>query len=472
MLSRKETTVSKGLMVFCDLWIVAGSFFLGYILRNRIDGIYSLSSYIGVLPALLAIWGVLLYYYFEKYSLFRMEQFPLIVLNLARIAALGFVAFGSFTYVFKITYISRTLMVLIFAIASAFIALEKMLLILYFVYARKKGFVEYTNMLIVGTGRRAQHFVESVHRHTEWDVNIVGLVDEDPAKTGALIDGHRVLGSFKDVPEIIHNNVVDEVVFIVPRSWVGRIGEVMLFCENEGIKVTVAVDYFFELRFSNAVPTEVNGLPLLTFKSTPDKVVGLLIKRLFDIVASGAALVFLSPVFGLVALLIRLTSPGPVLFRQKRCGLHGRIFTLYKFRTMVADADARLKELLKHNEMSGPVFKMSRDPRITRIGGWMRKFSVDELPQLWNVLMGDMSIIGPRPPLPAEVTNYDGWHRRRLSMRPGITCLWQVNGRNKITDFNQWVRLDLEYIDNWSLWLECKILAKTVPVVLFGIGAK
>jgi len=159
-----------------------------------------------------------------------------------------------------------------------------------------------------------------------------------------------------------------------------------------------------------------------------------------------------------------------VLFRQRRCGLNGRIFTLFKFRTMVADAEERIGEVAHLNEMKGPVFKVRRDPRVTGVGRWLRRFSLDELPQLWNVLRGDMSLVGPRPPIPEEVARYERWQRRRLSMKPGLTCLWQVRGRNQI-DFEEWMRLDLEYIDNWSPWLDLKILARTVPVVLSGRGA-
>jgi lipopolysaccharide/colanic/teichoic acid biosynthesis glycosyltransferase len=178
------------------------------------------------------------------------------------------------------------------------------------------------------------------------------------------------------------------------------------------------------------------------------------------------------PVFVIIAILIKISSGGPIFFKQLRCGLYGRKFVFYKFRTMIADAESKLKDLAKYNEMNGPVFKMTNDPRITRVGKWLRKFSIDELPQLWNVFKGDMSLVGPRPPLPSEVEQYDIWQRRRLSMRPGITCLWQARGRNKITDFTEWMRLDLEYIDTWSLLLDFKILIKTIPVVLFGTGAK
>jgi len=189
-----------------------------------------------------------------------------------------------------------------------------------------------------------------------------------------------------------------------------------------------------------------------------------------DIVMSGLGIVVLSPFFLIVATLIKLTSSGPVLFKQKRLGLNGRKFVLYKFRTMYKGADKKLSQLEAQNEMGGPIFKIKKDPRVTPVGRILRKFSIDEFPQLFNVFVGHMSLIGPRPPIPKEVEQYESWHRRRLSMRPGITCLWQVSGRNKI-DFNEWMKMDLEYLDNWSLWFDLKILIKTIPVVLFGIGA-
>ncbi len=299
----------------------------------------------------------------------------------------------------------------------------------------------------------------------------MGLVGEDSSKVGQSLGGHEIIGSLDDMPQIIHNNVIDEVVFVVPRSWLDKIEDVMTFCETEGLKINVAVDYF-ELKLAKARQSDLRGFPLLTFESTPNKPWQLMLKHIFDLIFSFFALILLSPVFITVAIIIKSTSPGDVFFRQKMCGLHARIFTLYKFRTMIQGAEEKLNGLMMHNEMAGPAFKMKNDPRITAIGRFLRKTSIDELPQLWNVFKGDMSLIGPRPPLATEVKQYDNWHRRRLSMKPGITCLWQVSGRNKITNFNEWAKLDLEYIDKWSLWLDIKIFIKTIPVVLLGIGAK
>ena len=323
----------------------------------------------------------------------------------------------------------------------------------------------------MGTGKRAERFIDLVRAHSEWGLKIHGLVDEDSTRRGSLINGVKVVGSFDDFSEIIHNNVIDQVVFIVPRSWLGKIENLVYLCEEVGIKISLALD-FFNFKISRVKQTDLFGFPLITFESTPDKMWHLFLKRLFDIIFSAVGLLVLSPVFVLIGLVIKLNSPGPVFFQQKRVGVNKRIFTLYKFRTMVEGAEAKLGDLLAHNEMNGPVFKMAKDPRMTSVGKYLRKLSFDELPQFWNVLLGNMSLIGPRPPLPSEVKKYQPWQRRRLSMRPGITCLWQAYGRSKIVDFDEWMRLDLEYIDNWSLRLDTKIFFKTIPVVLSGVGAK
>jgi exopolysaccharide biosynthesis polyprenyl glycosylphosphotransferase len=216
---------------------------------------------------------------------------------------------------------------------------------------------------------------------------------------------------------------------------------------------------------------EFEGTPMLTLESTPSDPIPLALKRALDVAGALVGLVLLSPVFLAAALAVRLSSPGPVLYRQDRVGLNGRVFKILKFRSMYADADRRLAELRAHNEMDGPVFKMANDPRMTPVGRWLRRYSLDELPQLWNVLVGEMSLVGPRPPIPDEVQAYERWQRRRLSMKSGITCLWQVEGRNDI-DFETWMKLDMEYIDNWSLALDMKILLKTIPVVLLARGAR
>jgi exopolysaccharide biosynthesis polyprenyl glycosylphosphotransferase len=213
----------------------------------------------------------------------------------------------------------------------------------------------------------------------------------------------------------------------------------------------------------------IDGVGVYSLANGPDRAVSLLVKRLLDIAGSAFLLVVLSPLLALVAVLVKSDSPGPALFRQERVGLHGRTFQVLKFRSMCSDAEEQLEQLSRHNQIKGHAFKLDQDPRTTRVGRFLRRCSLDELPQLWNVLRGEMSLVGPRPPLPSEVANYDVWHRRRLSMKPGMTGLWQVDGRNE-REFDRWVETDLEYIDTWSLWLDFKIIARTVPAVLAGTG--
>ena len=469
---KEHHVLYKRVMIFSDLCIVLATFFLGFLLKNNVTHFYDeLDIYIVVVPTMLITWGILLYY-FGMYDSFRIKQISDVLFIVIETTFVGIGFFGSFLFITKIHSISRLQIGYSFLLAAVFISIEKIFLIKYFQYQRKKG-INTRNFLIVGTGKRAQDFINLIDKHAEWGIKAIGLIDDDTSRVSAgTMYGHKILGTLDDIPNIIHNHVVDEVLFVVPRSWLNKIEKIISYvCEVEGIKVSVAID-LFEHHLSKAKYSYLDTLPLLTFDSTPDELIQLLIKRLFDFSSSILAIILLSPVFLITAIIIKVSSKGPIFFRQQRCSLSGRQFTLYKFRTMVVDAESKLEELLAYNEMQGPVFKMENDPRLTKAGKFLRKFSIDELPQFWNVFRGDMSLVGPRPPLPAEVDKYEPWQRRRLSMRPGITCLWQARGRNKINDFNEWMELDLEYIDNWSLWFDFKILLKTVPVVLFGIGAK
>jgi len=245
--------------------------------------------------------------------------------------------------------------------------------------------------------------------------------------------------------------------------------DLFLSLQEQGIRTRFALNVFPHTR-AKVDLEELDGVPLLTFSTSPNRPVQLFVKRAFDVGLAMLLLLIGLPLVGLVALAIKVSMGGAVLFRQTRCGLNGRSFTLYKFRTMVEDAEERQRELLHLNEMDGPVFKLRFDPRVTAVGRFLRKFSLDEIPQLWNVLRGDMSLVGPRPPIPEEVAQYQRWQRRRLAMKPGLTCLWQISGRNDL-DFDRWMQLDLEYIDNWSPVLDFKILLRTIPVVLSGRGA-
>jgi exopolysaccharide biosynthesis polyprenyl glycosylphosphotransferase len=272
--------------------------------------------------------------------------------------------------------------------------------------------------------------------------------------------------------EIVHEHTVDIVVFSLNESIIPQVREALLACETEGIEAWISAD-FMQTVSTNVQFDQFAGQPLLVYRTTPALSWELFAKRIMDILGAFILLVVTLPIILLVAVLIRITSPGPIIFSQNRSGLHGRPFRMYKFRSMVTNAEQARAELEARNEMSGPVFKVQNDPRVTPLGSWLRRTSLDELPQLWNVIRGEMSMVGPRPLPLYETANFgDVSQRRRMSVRPGLTCLWQVRGRNKISDFKDWVQLDLEYIDRWSLWLDLEILLRTVPVVLFGWGAK
>jgi exopolysaccharide biosynthesis polyprenyl glycosylphosphotransferase len=270
----------------------------------------------------------------------------------------------------------------------------------------------------------------------------------------------------------LHEHSVNGVILSAKHTLFGQVEKVIQACELEGVEVWLLAD-FFKTEISQTSLDEFHGRPMLIFRSTPEESWQSVGKKAVDILGAVALLAIFSVPMVVMAVLIRMTSPGPVLFRQQRAGLNGQPFTMLKFRSMVTDAEQRKHELEILNEMRGPVFKVTNDPRITRVGRVLRRKSLDELPQLVNVLRGEMSLVGPRPLPVDEVQRFDDLaHRRRLSVKPGITCLWQVSGRNNVQDFRDWVRLDLEYIDNWSLWLDFKILLRTIPVVLLGTGAR
>ena len=272
--------------------------------------------------------------------------------------------------------------------------------------------------------------------------------------------------------DMLHEHSANGVILNAKHTYFGQVEKAIQACELEGVEAWLLAD-FFNTQLSQTLLDELHGRPMLIFRSTPEHSWQAIVKEAFDVATSFLLLLLLLPVFLIVTMLIKLSSPGPVLFRQQRSGLNGRPFTMLKFRSMVSDADQRKHELEALNEMGGPVFKVTDDPRVTPIGRFLRRHSVDELPQLLNVFRGDMSLVGPRPLPVDEVQRFDDLaHRRRLSVKPGMTCLWQVSGRNNVKDFKDWVRLDLEYIDNWSLWLDFKILLRTIPVVFTGTGAK
>ncbi len=329
-------------------------------------------------------------------------------------------------------------------------------------------------VMVAGTGERARKLGEALERSVRHGIRLTGFLAPDPEGAAEEAAGQiQLRASYKvypmgELPRLLREGVIDEIIFSVGSETLARLEDVFLLCDEEGVRTRVAVDFFPHVN-SEVYLERLGFTPLLTFSAAPHDEIRLLVKRATDVALAAAGLVVLLPFMIAVALLVRLTSRGPAIFRQVRCGLNGRRFLFYKFRSMCADAES-MKADVAHLSTRKTALKIPEDPRLTPVGRYLRKFSIDEWPQLWNVLKGDMSLVGPRPAVPDEVEQYQTWQRRRLRMRPGLTCLWAVSGRDDL-DFESWMRMDMQYIDNWSLALDWKIILRTIPRVLTGQGA-
>lgn len=469
-----------------DLLLVTAAFFLAYWLRSSVlpsfapvdvlGPLYPLSEYLPFLPLALLLWSVLLLRT-GRYRSHRTVPILHEAWAIVRVCGTAAVLFALVLFALRIDEwllgndrISR-LWIAVFAVVACLLLLaEKLALRVTSRYVRLRGY-NYRTVVIVGTNRDARQMARSISQHPYWGFRLLGFIanaSEDQTPSEALLKA-PILGRIGDLQRIVADEVVDEVVFAVGRRELARLEDLFLALQEQGIRTRIALNFFPHTN-AKVELEELDGLPLLSFSTAPTSQLQLMVKRALDVAIAIVMLFLAAPVLSLVALAIKLSSRGSVLFRQTRCGLNGREFTLYKFRTMVEGAEEQQRELLHLNEMNGPVFKVRKDPRVTALGRLLRRFSLDEFPQLWNVLRGDMSLVGPRPPIPEEVAQYERWQRRRLAMKPGLTCLWQISGRNNL-DFDRWMELDLEYIDSWTPSLDLKILWRTIPAVISGRGA-
>jgi exopolysaccharide biosynthesis polyprenyl glycosylphosphotransferase len=458
-----------------DVCLTAGSFLVAHQLRSHLlprivpsvfpAGIYPLRDYLPLLATVLVLWLVLLaglgVASDDAFSLRRQ------VTRVLRVVALGVVLLAAGDFILRLQFISRPFLVLFGAINALLLGTARVVE-RRTAWGRKLLETPERVVVVVGCDSDAMRLAQVVIAHHDWGLTLRGLVDADGCGR-TEVDGLPVVCAVAELPDYLTREVIDEVVLSVAARQLGELEEVLLRCQELGVRVRLALRPFPHLQPRVEVEP-LNGVPLLTFATTPTSPLALFTKRAIDVGGAGAALLITAVLWPFLALAVRLSSSGPVLYRQERCGLRGRRFQLLKFRTMVEGADRLQPQLAHLNVMDGPVFKAPDDPRVTGAGRWLRRFSLDELPQLINVLKGDMSLVGPRPPLPDEVSRYEPWQRRRLAMKPGLTCLWQVSGRSEV-DFPTWMAMDLAYIDHWSLWLDFKIMVLTVPAVLGGRGA-
>ncbi|HEY5706843.1 MAG TPA: sugar transferase [Terrimicrobiaceae bacterium] len=463
MIARKQE-ISLQLNQLIDALLLGGVFWLcHFLLSSRLAPLDSLENVPGFAHFLWMLAVIIPFgpFLLELQGFYNYQLEKSLLKSLSQIARAGFwllVILGSAFIFLRLEVHSRSVLVLFCLAASAALLLKERIYIAHRTMRLRRG-ESGERIILAGEIDKAHKILQGFSPSQRLEIQVVDIVDLEQLGTEALVDA-------------IHRHNVGRVILTFSRIQLDKVRRAVEACEVEGIETWLSADF---IHTSVARPTfeSLGKRPMLVFRTTPDLTWTLIVKNVTDCVLAAIGLIVLAPLLLIIALAVKATSPGPVIFWQRRAGIHGKPFTMLKFRTMHTDAESHHSSLLGRNEMVGPVFKIDRDPRSTPIGRWLRRTSLDELPQLVNVFLGDMSLVGPRPLPLYEVEKFtNAAYRRRLSMKPGLTCLWQIRGRNNVTSFDDWVRMDLEYIDHWSLSLDLLILLRTIPAVLAGAGAK
>ncbi len=477
---REYNNVFTGIHKAWDLFLTAAAFTGAYLLKKfylpvELQGLSSEPNYYILLLGVIIIWH-LVFRSVGFHTAYRQQTFNQIAIQVFKALSISLLCLVFFIFILKISGISRLFIGIFIALNFFLLLFSKWLLYKLLTYLRVKGFNS-KYVLIVGCNQRVEEILDSLDHRSESGYRVLGCLTTDEAHIDCgATDKVRVLGTVYDFDDVVTRYVVDELIFADPLWKVENALELIYDAELRGISVHILPEWGlkqigFQPHIGALQFMEFFGTPTLTIVTTQSNNPFIVVKYIFDYLIAGIGLLICFIPFLFIALAIKLSSPGPVFFKQERMGLNGRRFRLYKFRTMIEDAEQRRQELTALNESDGPVFKIRNDPRIIPyIGTFLRKTSLDELPQLINIIRGEMSFVGPRPPLPDEVDVYDIWQRRRLSMKPGLTCLWQIASNRNEVRFNEWVNMDLKYIDNWSLGLDFRVLCKTAVVVLMGYG--
>lgn len=454
-------------MGLTDIALTAMAFVAAYQTRLRLhfERVFAIDSAVAVLLVVVAsLCWVAAGYWLNIYEKLDSAHSKVILRDTFRQSLLGVICIVIAQYLTRLD-LSRSFVTLFGVYSWIFLCLFRLNAKRWIGSVRREfGAAHY--IMVVGTGDRALSLGRALEQSSDYGVKLIGFLDQRPGQL--RLSTTFPVHALSELPTLLREQIIDEIIFAVDSGQLAGMEDVFLLCDEDGVRTRVIVDFFPHIN-SDVYLDRLGRIPLLTFSAAPHDEIRLLLKRASDVLLAAAALVLLSPFMLLIALAIRLTSPGPAIFRQVRCGLNGRRFVFYKFRSMCDNAEA-LKPQLMHLNRKQTAFKIPDDPRLTRLGRFLRKFSLDEFPQLWNVIKGDMSLVGPRPAVPGEVEQYQSWQRRRLRMRPGLTCLWAVSGRDAL-DFETWMKMDMQYIDNWSLTLDWKIMLRTIPRVLTGKGA-
>ncbi|MHC1742410.1 MAG: sugar transferase [Syntrophobacteraceae bacterium] len=465
-----------------DVGLTGIAFILTYFIKKHalpppLGGLIQTPSYHFVLLLVLIIW-YLTFTYFRLHENRRWRRYRPYFFELAKCVMISVGILVFMLFVLRIRDFSRLLLGIFFLVDLCFLAVSGWLVFKFKEARRKKQY--FTSFaLVIGTKLAAKDYIERLHESPEGNYRVLGCLTLNPALVGTTVtDGVSVIGTVDDLEHILRRQVVDEIVFSIPTDRVPDVEKYLVMAESTGIKIRILPHWHFRQflahrpKFYAMYFEEVQEFPTLVFAARSKRHGALFVKTLFDYFIGTVALIITLPLMAFIAVAIKFSSPGgPILFVQERLGLYGRTFLLYKFRTMIPHAETMHQQLAGLNEADGPAFKVKDDPRvIPRVGRFLRRTGLDELPQLFNVLRGEMSLVGPRPPIAEEVDRYELWERRRLSMKPGLTCLWQLQPNRNRIPFRRWLEMDLEYIDNWSLWLDLKIILKTLRAVLAGYG--
>lgn len=460
-------------VVVSDIVLISASMVLAYWVRYELQWFrdvsyhHPLSAYIPF-DLLFTVLMLLAFQIDQVYQHWHGRPWLDQVYRIINATAKSVVVIMAITFVFQPLQYSRLLLIEAGIIATMLLALSRMAQNEIVGRLRARG-VGVARVIIVGAGEVGRTVMRTTVARPELGYQIVGFVDDNSQKGRTDIGRFKALGSVNNLPRLIEEKAADEVIITLPWMYHRKIMGIVRECERRQVSARIVPD-LFQMSLSQVDVNDLGGVPLVGVREVGFDRGSLLVKRIVDIVVACVCLLLGVPLMALIALAIRLDSPGPVIFSQTRVGAGGKLFEIYKFRSMREGAEEELEQLRELNEADGPIFKIRDDPRLTRMGRFLRRTSLDELPQLWNLLRGEISLVGPRPPTPGEVEGYQEWHKKRLEGRPGITGLWQVSGRSLLS-FDEMVLLDIYYIENWSLWLDFKILLRTIPKVLSGEGA-
>ena len=483
---REHNYILRQVNIAADFCLAIAAFLAAHYGRHLVS-IYLAPQYIGPAPLEYHIWvlpfmPVLTIVVLGYNGFYKSQRLRTRIKDLIRLVAISSVEITALMMaaIFVSRFgpqVSRPLILLSGVLLFVFLSVKTYAMRRFLMYLRRRGF-NFRRVVLVGSGPPLSRFIDLLEGHPIWGLKVEGIITDRQGEFDASLPeeerailGHPLIGDLDTAFEALDKCQVDEVVMLPQEVTFERLAPLMEMCEIRGIRTHLPL-HFFDNHIARPIIDHFDEIAVVSYWPTREIGPALLCKYAIDRVLGLLLMVILSPVLiaSMIAIKLRSKKGDPVFYIQMRVGLNSRPFKLWKFRTMTIDAEQRQAELDPLNEVDGPVFKMRNDPRITPVGRLLRRFSIDELPQLWNVIRGDMSLVGPRPPMPHEIKKYDRWQRRRLSMKPGITCIWQVEGRHRVS-FDSWMKLDLQYIDNWSLLLDFKILMRTIFAVIMGQGA-